>query len=313
MTTTKRRRAQIVSNVLSVALVVLVAFAIASSRTGLFGTIIASALVPAIALQRLFPESRLLWMAFVNLVAVYASVFALFVDEVFEGVGTATLSFGFALPIALFLFGCWWRRAEVGAEVAHPALRTEQGVVRALFWLAPVFMVGAVVLALSRLSQPMVDSEIGFLAAMLLIGLIVMVVSRDVAMFLVDIGLLFEEFFGRVSHLLVPAFAFLTFYSLLVVVFASVYCLISRFGIEAHFRVALEARPLTFAEALHFSVATLSTVGYGDIVPLSSIARVIAAAEVICGTMLLLFGVSEILEYAREQRRTRPRRRHDDE
>ena len=168
------------------------------------------------------------------------------------------------------------------------------------------------VLALSRLSQPFVDNATGFLAAMLLIGLIVMVVSRDVATFLVDIGLLFEEFFGRISHLLVPAFAFLTFYSLFVVVFASVYCLIGRYGIDSHFQVALEARPLSFSEALHFSVATLSTVGYGDIVPLSSIARVIAAVEVVCGTMLLLFGVSEILEYAREQRRPRRRSRDED-
>ncbi|MGD0076389.1 MAG: ion channel [Candidatus Binataceae bacterium] len=45
--------------------------------------------------------------------------------------------------------------------------------------------------------------------------------------------------------------------------------------------------------------------GYGDIIPHSSLARVLASAEVICGFLLLLFGVSELLEYAREHRRNR--------
>jgi voltage-gated potassium channel len=49
----------------------------------------------------------------------------------------------------------------------------------------------------------------------------VLVVSRSVAIFRVDAGLLFEEFFERMSRLAIPAFAFLTFYSLRVIVFAS--------------------------------------------------------------------------------------------
>lgn len=306
------RSPPIISSLLSLALVVLVASAIAGARPPLFLAINASALIPAFILWHLFANSRLLSLAFVNLVAVYASVFALFADEVFEGVGTGVLALGFLLPIVMFLLGCWWRQAEVGAEVAHPTLAGERGITRAIVWLAPVFLVGLTVLVLSRLSQPLVDNNLGFLAAMLLIGLIVMVVSRDVATFLVDVGLLFEEFFGRVRHLLVPAFAFLTFYSLLVVVFASVYSLVSRFGIESHFRVALEMRPLSFAESLHFSITTLSTVGYGDIVPLTSLTRTIAAIQVVCGTLLLLFGVSEILEYARERRRPRRRSGHED-
>ncbi len=46
----------------------------------------------------------------------------------------------------------------------------------------------------------------------------------------------------------------------------------------------------------------MSTVGYGDIVPHSSLARVLASIEIVCGFMLLLFGVSELLEYTREHR-----------
>ena len=57
---------------------------------------------------------------------------------------------------------------------------------------------------------------------------------------------------------------------------------------------------LSFSELIYFLIGTVSTVGYGDITPYSSLARVLASLEVFCGIMLLLFGVSELLEYARE-------------
>jgi mRNA degradation ribonuclease J1/J2 len=70
-----------------------------------------------------------------------------------------------------------------------------------------------VVLTLSQISQSAADTQFAFLVAMLTIGMIVLAVSTNVAIFLVDTGLLFEEFFQRISHLIIPAFAFLTFYS----------------------------------------------------------------------------------------------------
>ena len=54
-------------------------------------------------------------------------------------------------------------------------------------------------------------------------------------------------------------------------------------------------------ESIYFSIGTISTVGYGDITPYSSLARVQASLEVCCG-IVLLFSVSELLEYAREHR-----------
>ena len=58
----------------------------------------------------------------------------------------------------------------------------------------------------------------------------------------------------------------------------------------------LSPRALSFSESIYFSIVSISTVGYGDIVPHSSLARVLASIEVVCGFMLLLFGVSELLE-----------------
>ena len=144
-----------------------------------------------------------------------------------------------------------------------------------------------------------------FLGAMSIIGLIVLTVSRDVAVFLVDAGLLFEEFFSRVSRLVIPAFAFVTFYSLIVILFASAYRLISVYTPDPQFYVGGTPHALSFSESIYFSIGTISTVGYGDITPYSSLARVLASLEVFCGIMLLLFGVSELLEYAREHRQHR--------
>jgi hypothetical protein len=56
-----------------------------------------------------------------------------------------------------------------------------------------------------------------------------------------------------------------------------------------------EARLEIFADCLHFSVITMTTVGYGDITPRSLAARVGADVEAICNTLLLIFGVGVIL------------------
>ena len=176
---------------------------------------------------------------------------------------------------------------------------------KAFVWLVPVFVVGAVVILLSRTVGTLAHLDILFLAAMSIIGLIVLTASRDVAVFLVDAGLLFEEFFSRVSRLVIPAFAFVTFYSLIVILFASAYRLISVYTPEPHFYVGGVPHALSFSELIYFSINTISTVGYGDIIPYSSLARVLASLEVFCGIMLLLFGVSELLEYAREHRQGR--------
>lgn len=307
MDETRQRKGRRRALALSLALVVLVSFAVAGSTSPLFFAIACSAPLAAATLQRLFPESRLLWIAFMNLIAVYACVFALFVDEVFHTVAPLTLGVGFVVPVLLFLVGCWIKRNEIRLSVASPGLRGDRGVLEALSWLAPVFLVGAAVLVLSRFFAHSLDSNAAFHVSMLLIGLIVVAASRDVAIFLVDTGLLFEEFFKRIAHLVVPAFAFLTFYSLLVIVFAAFYRVISVFSETPQFKVGLEVRHLNFPEALHFSVVTFSTVGYGDIVPTSSLARSLAAIEVVIGIVLLLFGVSEIIDYSRERRNQRRR------
>lgn len=289
----------------SFGLVVLVAVSVSGSLNLLFMGIVASAGAATAFIRWAFPERAFFSLTFANLTAVYAAVFGFFMEEVFSQIRPAISGIGFSLPILAFVIGCWLRRADVRAVIDHPDIRTGQALYGALAWLVPVFLVGAGVFFISWFAEGVMNTDLAFLVAMVTIGVIVLGVSRNVAIFLVDAGLLFEEFFERMSQLAVPAFAFLTFYALLVIVFASIFSIISQFSAEQHFRIGSVARPLSFSEAVHFSIVTISTVGYGDIVPASNVARVLASMEVICGVMLLLFGVSELLEYTREHRRNR--------
>ena len=290
---------------LSLAFVFVVAVATAGLGSTLFFAILISAGLAILFIQALFPASRLFSIAFANLIAVYAAIFSLFVDEIFGGIQAWALSLGFCLPIFAFIAGCWLRQDEVRAVVAHPAIRSERRLFAALIWLVPIAAVGVGVILFSRFAGALANSDMVLLVAMSVIGLIVLAVSRDMAIFLVDAGLLFEEFFSRIARLAIPAFAFLTFYSLIVILFAAAYRILSQYSGDAHFYVGDAPRALSFSDAIYFSVVSITTVGYGDIVPHSSLARVLASAEVICGFMLLLFGVSELLEYTREHRHRR--------
>ena len=292
--------------VLSLAFVSFVAAAVAGIASPLFFAIVFSACLVIAVMRALFPPGRLFPIAFASLLAVYAAIFFLFVDEIFRGIDDVALVVGFCLPIVFFVIGCGLRRDQIRALVAHPTIRSEQRVLRAAAWLVPVFLIGATVVVLSHAFGPFLNPDLVFLGAMALIGAIVLSVSGDVAIFLVDAGLLFKEFFLRVSRLVIPAFAFVTFYSLIVILFASAYRLISVYTSQPHFRVGAALGGLSFSEAIYFSIGTISTVGYGDIIPYSNIARVLSSLEVFCGIMLLLFGVSELLEYARERRQDRP-------
>ena len=290
----------------SLGLLAIVALAITGRPNTLFIAIVAIAAISALFVRVLFPNDALLSLTLVNLIAVYAAVFAFFVDELFGRVGPHVSAIGFCAPIVGFLLGLWRSRAEVGMAVEKRRIVDGRSLLQAIVWLAPVFFVGAVLLLLSAVAEDMINSQAGFIAAMSVIAVIVQAAARTIATFLMDAGLLFEEFFQRMSRLAIPAFAFLTFYALLVIVFASLYVLMSQHAALPHFRIAGEARTISFSEAIHFSIVTLSTVGYGDIVPSSNLARALASGEVICGVLLLLFGVSELQEYAREHRRDRP-------
>ncbi len=52
---------------------------------------------------------------------------------------------------------------------------------------------------------------------------------------------------------------------------------------------------LDFPQALYFSLVTQATVGYGDLTPHDEGVRLLAAAQVVLGQLLLLFGFAELM------------------
>ncbi len=252
----------------------------------------------------IFPGSTFFAIALANFMAIYTCFFILFWESNFRLVDPWAAFAGYGLPIAGFLAGSWWRRARIGAIVGSLKLRDEGRIGRVFLWFLPIVIIGGATFLVPGLAMSPRALDIVFLAAMLLIGLIVLRASENVATFLLDAGILFEEFFAMAARLAVPAFAFLTFYSLIVVVFAAIYRIIDRYTAVPQFLVLGERRELSFADALYFSIVTLSTVGYGDITPATNVIRVLTALELICGIVLLLFGFNEIIAHARRRDRS---------
>lgn len=285
------------------ALVLLIAFA-AVAALDYFVVVMLVAIVVAVGFFYVsFPGSRFFSIALANFLAIYTGVFVYFVETNFAAISAWAVYVSFCLPVAAFLGGTWLRRAEIRAIVTAHRVREERRFGRVLLWLLPVFAIGTATFLLPDSGLTEYAHDKALLASMTAIAAVVGVVSRDVSTFLLDTGLLFEEFFQRVCRLIVPAFAFLTFYSLLVVVFACFYRILDRFSGAPLFIIDGEQRSITFAESLYFSIVTLSTVGYGDILPEGSFVRVLVAFEVVLGVLLLLFGFSEIFGYARTHKR----------
>jgi voltage-gated potassium channel len=249
----------------------------------------------------LFGAGRAFSFALANLVGTYACIFLFFAQSNFDRVDAVGLSIGFLMPLPAFVLGSLRRRGDIQKVMLARRFQDERRFARVLLWLAPVFVIGVLTFFVPRGPGTEHVQLALLLIGMALVSAIVLCVSHDVAVFLLDTELLFAAFFRRTARLIVPAFAFLSFYSLFVILFASFYS-IADYAAAPNFRIDGAARALSFPETLYFSLTTLSTVGYGDISPATNLARFISAIEIVCGILLLLFGFNEIFSFAQERR-----------
>lgn len=270
---------------------------------GLLNLVLLAGLFAAAAFFFLvFPGSQFFNVALVNFLAVYVCLFVLFTEVNFAPqVADWAVMLGFLLPIAAFLAGALWRREQIRSIVTASHVREEHHFGRVFWWLLPIAVIGALTFLLPGSGLGRAETNAAFLAAMMAIAGIVLFVSPSISTFLLDTGLLFEDFFKQTARLIRPAFAFLTFYSMQVILFGALYRVIDRFSNVHHFTIDGVAREITFLESLYFSLISVSTVGYGDINPASHLVRLVVGGQIVVGVLLLLFGVSEILRYSRER------------
>lgn len=286
--------------ILTLSLYVLVSLA-ALEEFDLFFFVMLGALIACVAMfNRLFPGSRFTTMALANFLSVYICLYIFFVNANFADAAPWAVRLAYVLPIFAYVGGVWLRRGSIHRLVRHESDTRIHYSPRVFLWLIPVFAVG-----MASFLVPHQGFENGtistlLLGSMALIAAMMLVVSRDVTAFLLETGLLFEDFFAQTRALMAPTLAFFTYYSFVVIVFATIYRIIGRTIPGPHFLVAGEARPIDFIESLYFSIITLSTVGYGDLVPASMVVRAVASLQIVIGVWLIIFGFSEVLRYARE-------------
>ena len=286
--------------VLTLGLYVLVSSAV-QDEFGVFFFVMLGTLVTCVAMfHRLFPGSRFTTIALANFLSVYICIFVFFVTANFDPAAPWAVRLAYVLPIFAYIAGVWLRRGSIHRLVRHEGGTRLHYSPRVFFWLIPVFVVGFASFLVPHQGFENDTVSLLLVASMAMIAVLVLVVSRDVTAFLLETGLLFEDFFVQSRALAAPTLAFFTYYSFVVIVFATVYRIVGRAIPGPHFLFAGEPQEIDFIESLYFSIITLSTVGYGDLVPASMAVRAIASLQIVIGVWLIIFGFSEVLRYARE-------------
>jgi voltage-gated potassium channel len=294
MTTARRNR--LTEIVATLAFVLLVAAALTGFTRWFAVVLLAGILLPVGLFRRLFQKAGLFALALANLLAVYACLYVFFVEANFAPVGPWAEGVAFLLPIFAFALGCMGRSERI-RQLAERPRHPERDAI-GFSWLLPILAIGALTFALPDLLPP---GWLG-LALLLSMGAIAATVAwnvEEIALFLLETGALFEIFFRNLARMAVPVFAFFSVYSLLIIVFAAIYSLIDRVQPGQQFSVSGIQRGLSFAESLYYSVTTVATVGYGDILPVANSVRMLSAIEVLAGILLLLFGFAELIRAQR--------------
>jgi hypothetical protein len=243
----------------------------------------------------MFPQGLLFALGLANGLAIYVCLFVVIGRAAFPGAPDWSRSVGFLLPVLAFVMACVVQRRELEAAASAEHGAELRHFPRILRWMVQMSVIGAL-----SLSLPINRAEAGWQATLLLAAMAVLAVLtassvRPIIRLLVDVSAIMRQVGRRVQVLAVPIATYVSLFALLAVAFGCVYRIAAGFSERHIFILRGQPTEISFSDALHFSIVTLSTVGYGDIQPMDDGIRLLAAIQMILGQLLLLFGFAEIM------------------
>lgn len=258
--------------------------------------VVASAAAVAGIVHRCLKESPILPLVLANAIGVYACAFVFVVEILFPETGDLAAFGSYLIPLIGFTAGLLINRDRIDVS--------DQDIDSGSVWDGGLVWCGiSIAIIAASVASLQVEAFDDTLPTFALVGFAVGLggvayfSSQTIADVMTETGDLFRDFFDTIRELARPAYAFFTFYLLFVIIFASLYSIIDYISITPHFSIQGEVRDIGFLEAIYFSLITFSTVGYGDMTPVSHAARIVVMIQVLTGVVLTLFGFFAIMNY----------------
>ena len=245
-------------------------------------------------LFRLFPEGLDFALGTGVGFATYAALFTVVGRSAFPDAPQLAQGIAFLLPVLAFLLAVWRQRIRLRVIIAGGEPPDVEHLRRIGRFLLMVALVAVASLALPANRLGWAWQGAAMLAGSAFVGVLAARNLRELVRLLVDMAQVMDAIGGRAVALMVPIAAYAALFSLITVVFACLFRIADGLSRQPLFAGPDGPIQLGFRDALHFSIVTLSTVGYGDIWPTDDGARLLGAVEVLVGQLLLLFGFYEI-------------------
>lgn len=247
------------------------------------------------SLHLVFPHGLLFALGLANGLAIYVCLFVVIGRASFPDAEDWSRSAGFLLPVLAFVLACVARRRSLRAAASSERGADLRHLPRFARWMVPVAVIGTFSLSLPINRATAEWQTVALLAAMAAISGIAATSVGPIVRLLVDVSVIMRLVGRRVQVLAVPIATYVSLFALLAVAFGCLYRIADGFSRGHIFLLMGQPGRISFSDALHFSIVTLSTVGYGDIQPSDDGIRLLAAIQMILGQLLLLFGFAEIM------------------
>lgn len=289
-------RGGLVSAAITLALLIPVAYAV-SDHGLLFGvTALAGGGLLAVALAVVLPFGAIFQFGAAIGIAIYICLYAILGRTAFPAALWWVDPIGFLLPIIVFVLGLLVQRHAVAQWRPEDSDDPDPlHLVRAGAWFIWCAVVAVTSLSLPLNRLPPEGQTAVLLLVMGIIALLSLRAMRELVLMLADVAEIFSGIAVRLKFLAAPIITFSLLFGLLAVVFGCFYRVADGLSARPLFQRYGELARLDFAETLHFSIVTLATVGYGDILPVDEGVRLLAAVQMLLGQLLLLFGFAEVM------------------